>query len=116
MPELSNDRNWKLRIVVAADLNPGQKLAQAIHAAIEFTQQHPRLTANWHQVSNSVVILETKDLEAFREKLFFDCRPDIVHSCFYEPDLDNKLTAIALEPTEETRKLTSSLRLALRDL
>ncbi len=39
----------------------------------------------------------------------------IVISKFYEPDLRNELTAIALEPSKEARKVVSSLPLMLKD-
>jgi len=35
---------------------------------------------------------------------------------FFEPDIGNQLTAIALEPSERAGKLTSNLPLALKDL
>lgn len=112
MAEHSYDRDWKLRTIVTSDLQPGQKLAQAMHAAIEFTQDYPEITSVWHSLSNSVVILEHPDLTSFLEKL---TETNINYSCFYEPDLDDKLTAITLEPTEASRKLTASLKLALRN-
>jgi hypothetical protein len=40
---------------------------------------------------------------------------DILYSCFYEPDLDNQLTAIAIEPTDNARKLVSNLPLLLKE-
>lgn len=36
-------------------------------------------------------------------------------SIFREPDLNYEITAIALEPSEEANKLTSSLSLALKE-
>lgn len=33
---------------------------------------------------------------------------------FYEPDMDNQLTAICLEPCEQSRKITSSFPLMLK--
>jgi hypothetical protein len=40
---------------------------------------------------------------------------DIKHTAFREPDIDNQLTAIAIEPGERSRKLTSKLPLALKE-
>lgn len=36
---------------------------------------------------------------------------DIKHTVFREPDLNNEITAVCFEPSEKSRKLTSSLRL-----
>jgi len=41
---------------------------------------------------------------------------DIKHTAFREPDIDNQLTAIAIEPGERSRKLTSKLPLALKEI
>ena len=108
MSEHSHDRDWKLRIIVDAHLSTGQQVAQSLHAAIEFTQEHPQKTRHWHRVSNSIICMASQDIEAFHRKCL---EKGIIHSCFYEPDMDNRLTAIALEPTAESRKLTSSLPL-----
>jgi hypothetical protein len=41
---------------------------------------------------------------------------ELKYSMFFEPDIGNQLTAIAIEPSEQTQKLTSNLPLALKDL
>lgn len=109
MAEYSYDRDWKLRVIVAEDLSCGQKIAQAMHAAIEFTQRYPELTANWYHKSNSVVILEYHDLTEFKSLL---TNKQVIHCEFYEPDMNNRLTALALEPTAISRELTARLKLA----
>lgn len=40
----------------------------------------------------------------------------LTHSSFYEPDLNNELTAIAVEGGEITKKLTSKLSLTLKNI
>lgn len=113
MAEFSYHRDHKLRIVVAADLSPGQQLAQSVHAAIEYQHEHKNSAINWHNVSNSVVCMCCDDLEALLTRA--DAK-GISYSVFREPDMDNRLTAVAFEPTAGSRKLTSNLKLALRSL
>lgn len=38
---------------------------------------------------------------------------DILYSIFKEPDIDNQVTAITLEPGEKSKKLCKNLKLAL---
>lgn len=40
---------------------------------------------------------------------------EIKLSVFREPDIDNQITAIALEPGTQTKKLCSNIKLALRN-
>jgi len=40
----------------------------------------------------------------------------IKYTIFREPDLDNQITAVAFEPTDATRKLTSSCPLLGKEL
>jgi hypothetical protein len=40
---------------------------------------------------------------------------DLKYSVFYEPDINNQATAIAVEPSEKTQRLCSKLPLALEE-
>jgi len=40
----------------------------------------------------------------------------IKFSVFREPDIDNQITSICIEPSDKTRRLTSSLPKMLRDI
>lgn len=112
MSDFSKDSNWKLRVVVDKELNPGQQLAQAMHAAIEFLMLHQELSSSWHQLSNSVVIMSATGEELV--SLLRTCSERQVASAYFrEPDMEHKLTAICLAPTRESKRITSNLRLAL---
>ena len=70
----------------------------------------------WHRDSNYLVLLAAKserDLYKIIEKAE---ERGIKYKAFREPDLGNAITAIALEPGNESKRLCSSLPLALKNL
>jgi hypothetical protein len=102
-------------VVTRKDLYPGAQIAQSLHAFREFINDYPELENEWYRNSNYIAILAAKD----EDDLFkLCCRLDkkgIRYSQFREPDFDNQLTAIALEPGDNSRRATSSLPLALKN-
>ena len=103
----------KLYIVARADLLPGPRAVQAIHAAQEFVHQHPEVDLEWYEVSNHLAFLEVPD-EAALHRLVERARlKGLAVAVFREPDLDNRVTAIALEPA--AKNLCRGLPLALAD-
>lgn len=107
--------NSKLVVVTRFDLTPGQKVVQAVHAAVDFVFQHPNRAGPWHEQSNYVAILcvwDEKELLALAER----CKARLLDfTIFREPDLDNSVTAIAIEPSPETHKLTGKLPLLFKN-
>lgn len=104
----------KVYLVTRCDLLPGQQAVQAAHALTEFIFQHAEQAQRWKIESNTLVMLVVKcedDLNSLIEK---GLQRDIRLSPFYEPDLDNCLTAIALEPGDASHRLCSGISLALR--
>lgn len=104
----------KMYVIVREDLDPGLMLAQSGHALRLFVDQHPVVDKEWYETSNNLVVLgvpnETElakladDLDSYGVKV----------SSFREPDLDNEMTAIAVEPSGY--KHLSNLPLAMRDV
>jgi len=87
------------------------KIAQAVHAMREFTETYPEIDREWFRDSKYVVCLEAEPEELCA--LIDKARRAGVKACLWiEPDLGNKLTAMALEPCPEARKITSNLGLA----
>ena len=105
--EESTMSNEKLYIVVREDLTPGLKIAQSAHALSSFEWKYPTVYKDWYETSNNLVVLQHADPEEIAKKLEGE---DFRVARFYEPDLDNQLTAISVEPS--ARKKLSSLRLA----
>jgi peptidyl-tRNA hydrolase len=101
---------------VREDLSPGQQAVQAGHAAIDFQHQHPNISKEWWTHSNYLVYLAVKDEHELSKILHKAQSQQVATTAFIEPDLNNSLTAAALEPCEVTRRLTSSLPLAFKSI
>lgn len=103
----------KLYIVLDAGLRPGQKLAQACHAMRQWTAEHPEEDRRWFEESNTLVLLEAAN-ESDLTALVGRAR-DAGVSCveFREPDMEDRLTAIAIGPLGSV--FVAQLPLALRD-
>lgn len=82
-------------MVGRADLAPGYRLAQSVHAAIAFALDWPDL-ARAHETVVCLVAPDECALASLADEV--DCVR------FYEPDLGGALTAIACIPFPETRK------------
>lgn len=80
----------KLFVVVRNDLTRSQKTVQAVHAAAEYLMLEK---TNW---DNGVVVClkvsNEQELIKLKTKLEVD---NTGVKCFYEPDLDDTMTAIA---------------------
>lgn len=98
----------KLRVVSRRDLPLSVQAVQSGHAAIDFQHQHQVEAKEWHTKSNYLVFLTVADEQALIKLITKAILTGIKHTVFREPDLDNQITAVAFEPTEAARKLTSS--------
>ena len=96
----------KLYIIVDATLEPGLKMAQACHALRDHVAHFPEHNEAWYAESNNLVVLEVEDLAGQADEL--EGR-DYEVARFFEPDLDDQLTAIAVLGAE---RHVSNLRLA----
>lgn len=106
--------NAKLVTITREDLTNGQQSVQSCHAAIDFIFQHPSRASPWHEESNYLVQLVAKD-EQHLLKIIASCQMRMIdYTIFREPDLNNEITAIALEPSIATQKITSSLPLLFK--
>lgn len=102
-------------MVVRRDLSPGLQSAQATHAAIGFCMAEPEAARAWHDQSNNLVILSVEDEAALLAVLDRAWTEGIRYEPFYEPDLNDEMTAVAFGPSESTARLLSALPLALRE-
>lgn len=86
-----------------------------MHAAIDFCFEHQEIAKGWQTSSNYLAVLSAKDeneLKSLIQKL--ETR-SICHTIFREPDLGNVITAVAIEPSDAQRKITSGFPLLLKE-
>lgn len=99
-------------MVVRGDLDPGAVVAQACHGLRSFADGYPELDRQWYEGSNNLVVVQVPDEPALQELRRRAQERGEPVTAFYEPDLGDTLTALALMGT----RLCSSLPLALRDV
>jgi hypothetical protein len=86
-------------------------MAQACHAVVSFSAVNREAFGEWG--NRTIVIVRVSGEQRLAEMRAHAIRLDIPNGKFYEPDLDDELTAIALAPSIETDALCSGLDLAL---
>lgn len=101
-------------MVTRNDLSPGQQAVQSMHALRQFTADHPEIDQCWFEKSNYLGLLSVNDEEELHKLIEKALRNNIRLSVFKEPDIGDKVTAVALEPGPLTKKLCSNLKLALK--
>lgn len=101
----------KLRVITRRDLLKPYQAVQSGHAVIQFQYDYPKIARDWYINSNYLIYLSVEnehELISFIEKAQLK---NIKVSVFREPDIGNQITAIALEPSICSKKLTSGLPL-----
>jgi len=91
---------------VRVDISIPQQIVQSAHASIECAKSFKLDRLSDHP---SVIILSAKNEAKLHRVRKYLIEQGIRHVHFYEPDIENELTAIATEPIEK-----SSIRLALK--
>lgn len=104
----------KIYIIVRDDLKPGIQAAQAVHSIVEFQNIWPEIAKEWYKHSNFIAILSVKNEEELINLINKLQKKGLCYSYFREPDLENSITSICIEPSLEAKKLLSSLPLALK--
>lgn len=95
-------------------MSEGYRAVQSAHAAINFIFEHPGRAGPWFHNSNYLVLLELKN-EKQLKLLVEKCEYlQLVHTVFREPDIDNQITAVAIEPSPLTQKLVSRIPLLFK--
>lgn len=104
----------KLTTVTRRDLNPGQQAVQSSHSLAQFIFDHPQIAQIWFK-DPYLAQLSVENEEDLNLLIFKLEKSNIKYSIFREPDLNNQITAIAIEPSDKSRRLLSSLPLMLKE-
>jgi hypothetical protein len=81
------------------------------HAQRQFGHEHPEVENEWFITSNYIVLLTVKNQEELITLISKARGENILLSFFVEPDIDNEVASIALEPGIKTKKLCRKLKL-----
>jgi hypothetical protein len=95
-------------------LSAGYQIAQIAHVVADYMIAHPNAAKNWHDISNSIIVLEAPDARALSELQDNARDKGLTVTEFREPDLADEITALAFSPSDETKRFLSNLRLAGR--
>ena len=106
--------NDKLYVITRQDLDPGYQAVQSIHAAIQFKFEHPEVSQHWFEKSNYLGLLSVANEDELSRLISEASEKGIKFAVFREPDINDQITAIALEPGSKSKKLCSHLKLALK--
>lgn len=108
--------NEKLRVVTGRDLPLPVQAIQSGHAAIDFQHQHPVEAKEWQTTSNYLAFLTVSNEAELIKLITKAILMGIKHTIFREPDINNEITAVAFEPCDVSRKITSSCPLFGKEL
>lgn len=99
--------NEKLRVVTRRDLSLPTQAVQSAHAAIDFQHAHPLEATEWQTKSNYLALLTVANEEELYKLSEKATIRGIKHTIFREPDINNEITAIAFEPSDASKRITS---------
>lgn len=101
----------RLYIIVPEDLPPGLAAAQVAHVAFQYATRHPEITLEWLRDSQYLIVLTVPDEESLVLLATRALEAGLVIESWHEPDFNDQFTALALQPGEVARRLTSNLPL-----
>jgi hypothetical protein len=104
-----------LYVITREDISAGYQGVQSIHAAMQFAFEHPDINREWFEKSNYLGFLSVPNEYELNKLVEKALLLGIAVSVFKEPDVDNQVTAIALAPGVQSKKLCSNIGLALKE-
>ena len=104
----------KLTIVSRRDLSPGYQTTQSIHSSAQFIFEYPHIAQKWFS-NPYLAVLSVENESELKQLIQRLENSKLKYSVFRESDIDDQITSICIEPSEETRRITSSLPLLLKE-
>lgn len=104
----------KLYIITHNELPISQQATQSIHAAVDFVFKHHAELKNWHDLSNTIVLLSVKNEKGLLKLIKKLKNSNIKYTIFTEPDIGDQITALALEPSDDAAEFCKELPTALK--
>lgn len=105
----------KLIVVSRRDLTASYQSVQSGHAVIMFQYEHHEIAKKWYKESNYLVYLSVENESELKQLIHKLQQSNLKYSIFRESDIDDQITAICIEPSDETRQITSQLPLLLKE-
>ena len=96
-------------------MSAGYQATQSAHALAEFSFEHPSFYQEWYKHSKALTLLSVKDEHHLLFLIKQLAEKNIPLSIFIEPDINNQVTAIAIAPSVDVKKICSSIPLALKE-
>ena len=79
-----------------------------------FSKEHSEIDVEWYENSRYLACLAASS-ERELEELILKCQnQNLIYSVYREPDFNDEITAIVIEPSIQGKKVTSCLPLSLR--
>ena len=91
-------------------------IAQSCQAISLFREEHSEIACKWFECSNYLAVLSVRNEQELLNLIDKASKKGLKYSIFFEPDLKYEITAMALEPGKESKKLCGKVKLALKDL
>lgn len=110
-PEI-HPRDQKIYLITRADLSTGAQLAQTAHVIADFTAQHPTEADTWRTTSNSLIVVAAPTEQTLYNVISKAHLRHVPTTIFREPDYGNEITAVALAPGKQSRRLCANFPLA----
>lgn len=80
----------------------------------QFAAENQKLDLEWFNNSNYICLLSVNNENDLLDLIIKAKSNNVKFSIFREPDLNNTITAICLEPGKNTKKIVSNIKLAFK--